>query len=112
MVYARFITTGYYEALGQFALKKFLLLVMFLDHCKRSRLIKEDPCLFCVDADYKASKDILLSFSRDLLTSEGDLVKHLSLLGYLVQHKQTALEEFDYGVTNLAVDLRDGLRLT
>ena len=55
---------------------------------------------------------MLLTLSRDLLAGEGDLVKHLSLLGYRVQHKQTALEEVDYGVTNLAVDLRDGLRLT
>ena len=55
---------------------------------------------------------MLLSFSRDFLAGEGDLVKHLSLLGYRVTHRQTPLEEVDYGVTNLAVDLRDGLRIT
>ena len=55
---------------------------------------------------------MLLEFSRDFLSGEGDLVKHLGLLGYRVKHKQTALEEFDYAVKNIAVDLRDGLRLT
>lgn len=55
---------------------------------------------------------MLLSFSRDFLSGEGDLVKHLGFLGYKVSHRQTALEEVDYAVTNLAVDLRDGLRLT
>ena len=58
------------------------------------------------------SKEVLLEFSRDFLSGEGDLVKHLGLLGYRVKHKQTALEEFDYAVKNIAVDLRDGLRLT
>ena len=46
---------GYYEALSQFAVKKFLLLVMFLDLSKTSRLIQEDPCLFCIDAEHKVS---------------------------------------------------------
>ncbi len=54
---------------------------------------------------------MLLCFSRNYLHREGDLVKHLSYLGYTVSHVQTPLQEFDFGVTNLAVDLRDGLRL-
>ena len=54
----------------------------------------------------------MLEFSREFLAGEGDLVKHLRLIGYQVKHKQTALEEFDYAVKNVAVDLRDGLRLT
>ena len=57
------------------------------------------------------TRDILISFSRDYLAGEGDITKHLSYLGYTVSRKQTPLEEFDYAVTNLAVDLRDGVRL-
>ncbi|KAB1258727.1 Abnormal spindle-like microcephaly-associated protein-like protein [Camelus dromedarius] len=99
------------EALSKFTLKKLLLLVCFLDYAKISRLIDHDPCLFCKDAEFKASKEILLAFSRDFLGGEGDLSRHLSLLGLPVNHVQTPFDEFDFAVTNLAVDLQCGVRL-
>ena len=55
---------------------------------------------------------MLIQFSRDYLSGEGDVTKHLAYMGYTVSHCQTALDEFDYAVTKLGVDLRDGLRLT
>jgi len=55
---------------------------------------------------------VLLAFSRDYLRGEGDITRHLSYLGYTVTHVQTVLDEYDYAVSNLAVDLRDGLKLT
>ncbi|XP_028394821.1 abnormal spindle-like microcephaly-associated protein homolog [Dendronephthya gigantea] len=103
---------GYYEALKKFTLKKFLLLILFLDKAKLTRLIDHDPCLFNKDAEYKSSRFLLLSFSRDYLKGEGDVTKHLGLLNYIVTHEQIPLDEMDYAVTNLAVDLRDGLRIT
>ncbi|XP_032240895.2 abnormal spindle-like microcephaly-associated protein homolog [Nematostella vectensis] len=103
---------GYITQLSKFTLKKFLLLVLFLDHAKLTRLIDHDPCLFNRDAEFKASRDLLLTFSRDYLKGEGDLTKHLSYLGFNVSHQQRAIDEFDYAVTNIATDLRDGLRLT
>lgn len=102
---------GHEEALSAFTLKKFLLLVCFLDHAKLSRLIDHDPCLFCKDAEFKASRDVLLAFSRSFLSGEGDLCRHLSWLGLPVSHVQTPLDEFDFAVTNLAVDLQCGVRL-
>ncbi|XP_056379418.1 abnormal spindle-like microcephaly-associated protein [Hyla sarda] len=102
---------GHEEALSKFTLKKLLLLVFFLDHAKQSRLIDHDPCLFCKDAEFKASKDLLLAFSRDFLSGEGDLSRHLGYLGLAVGHVQTPLDEFDFAVTNLAVDLQCGVRL-
>ncbi|XP_058389715.1 abnormal spindle-like microcephaly-associated protein isoform X2 [Diceros bicornis minor] len=103
---------GHEEALSKFTLKKLLLLVCFLDYAKLSRLIDHDPCLFCKDAEFKTSKDILLAFSRDFLSgSSGDLSRYLSLLGLPVHHIQTPLDEFDFAVTNLAVDLQCGVRL-
>ncbi|KAM9211889.1 abnormal spindle-like microcephaly-associated protein isoform 2-T2 [Dugong dugon] len=102
---------GHEEALSKFTLKKLLLLVCFLDYAKISRLIDHDPCLFCKDADFKASKEILLAFSRDFLSGEGDLSRHLSFLGLPVSHVQTPFDEFDFAVTNLAVDLQCGVRL-
>ncbi|NXD38861.1 ASPM protein, partial [Copsychus sechellarum] len=102
---------GHEEALSKFTLKKLLLLVCFLDFAKRSRMIDHDPCLFCKDAEFKASKDLLLAFSRDFLSGEGDLSRHLGFLGLPVSHIQTPLDEFDFAVTNLAVDLQCGIRL-
>ncbi|NWV40623.1 ASPM protein, partial [Grantiella picta] len=102
---------GHEEALSKFTLKKLLLLICFLDCAKQSRMIDHDPCLFCKDAEFKASKDLLLAFSRDFLSGEGDLSRHLGFLGLPVSHIQTPLDEFDFAVTNLAVDLQCGIRL-
>ncbi|XP_035313151.1 abnormal spindle-like microcephaly-associated protein isoform X1 [Cricetulus griseus] len=102
---------GHEAALSKFTLKKLLLLICFLDYAKISRLIDHDPCLFCKDAEFKASKELLLAFSRDFLRGEGDLSRHLSLLGLPVSHIQTPLDEFDFAVTNIAVDLQCGVRL-
>ena len=99
------------EALKQFTLKKFMQLVYFLDQAKLHRIIKHNPCLFHKDSKTKQSKDLVLAFSRDFLAGEGDIVKHLAYLGFNLTHKQTILDEYDYAVTNLAVDLKDGVRL-
>ncbi|XP_051764927.1 abnormal spindle-like microcephaly-associated protein [Ctenopharyngodon idella] len=102
---------GHEEVLSRFTLKKLLLLVCFLDKAKESRLIEHDPCLFCMDAEFKSSRDLLLAFSRDFLSGEGILSRHLSHLGLAVSHVQTPLDEFNFAVKNLAVDLRCGIRL-
>ncbi|KAJ9587882.1 hypothetical protein L9F63_018694 [Diploptera punctata] len=112
--------TGFDEAMKKFILKKFLLLVYFLDKSKEKRLISHDPCLFCRNAELKvsrifigkSSREILLSFSRELLSGIGDITKHLKSLGYVVTQNQTYLDEFQYAVSCLGVDLRDGVRLT
>ncbi|KAG2461745.1 ASPM protein, partial [Polypterus senegalus] len=97
---------GHEEALSRFTLKKLLLLVCFLDQAKESRLIDHDPCLFCLDSQFKCTKDLLLAFARDFLSGEGILSRHLSYMGLPVSHMQTPLDEFDFAVRNLAVDLR------
>ncbi|XP_063422495.1 abnormal spindle-like microcephaly-associated protein homolog [Mytilus trossulus] len=102
---------GYAEAISRHLLKKFLILVFFLDHAKSNRLVPQDPCLFCKDAEYKTCKTMLIEFSRDYLAGEGDITRHLGYLGYQIKHTQTAMDEFDYAVSNLATDLKDGIRL-
>jgi len=42
---------------------------------------------------------------------EGDIIRHLLFMGYSVTHTQAPLDEYDFMVKNLAVDLRDGVRL-
>jgi hypothetical protein len=50
-------------------------------------------------------------FLHGRLVGEGNLLRHLELLGYRLRYAQSPLAEYPYRVTNLAVDLRDGLRL-
>lgn len=42
---------------------------------------------------------------------EGAVMRHLTILGYKLQHEQSPLHEFDFSVGCLAADLRDGIRL-
>uniref|UniRef100_A0A4W5RMW7 Assembly factor for spindle microtubules n=1 Tax=Hucho hucho TaxID=62062 RepID=A0A4W5RMW7_9TELE len=102
---------GHEGALSRFTLKKLLLLVCFLDKAKESRMIEHDPCLFCMDAEFKTTKDLLLAFSRDFLSGEGILPRHLGYMGLPVSHVQTPLDEFNFAVKNLSVDLKCGIRL-
>ncbi|RUS79093.1 hypothetical protein EGW08_013146 [Elysia chlorotica] len=103
---------GYAGAVARHTVKKFLLLVYFLDYAKTSRLIEHDPCLFCKDAEIKSSREILVQFSREVLSGEGDITRHLAYLGYKVCQEQRPIDEFDFAVKNLSSDLKDGLRLS
>lgn len=63
------------------------------------------------NSQYKSSISIIHALARLLLPSLGDIVRPLSLMGYTIEHTQHPLEEFSYTVGNLAVDMRDGVRL-
>ncbi|CAM9214746.1 unnamed protein product, partial [Phaeothamnion confervicola] len=115
----------YNAALGRHAVECYLLLVLFLDRAKRNNLLPHRPCLFRVAATpghptstasngggalIKSSEAMIRGLCQ-FLRGEGDLVRHLGKAGYAVPHRQTYIDEFDYRVVNLAVDLRDGVRL-
>lgn len=120
----------YFDALMESFVRKFLLLVKFLDAAiaRRRDAFLHFPCLFRVstaapasvkaaaadgndDAPIKRSQDVVAAFCRLFLASEGRIDKHLRQLGYVLTHEQTALDEVDVEIKNLAVDLRDGVRL-
>ncbi|XP_073945127.1 microtubule assembly factor abnormal spindle [Choristoneura fumiferana] len=103
---------AYMEAIKKFTLKKFFMLIFFLDQAKQKKLISHDPCLFRRNAICKESREIVIRFTRELIAGIGDITKHLRPLGYVVSHKQTYLDEYIYAVQNIAVDIRDGVRLT
>ncbi|XP_068632187.1 protein abnormal spindle [Battus philenor] len=103
---------AYMEAIKKFTLKKFFLLVFFLDKAKQKKLISHDPCLFCRNAVCKESREVVIRFTRELIAGIGDITKHLRPLGYVVCHKQSYLDEYKYAVLNIALDIRDGVRLT
>ena len=92
--------------------RRVLALIVLLDRAKLAKVLSTDPCLFLPTHAIKSSREMAQEFSRCFLSGGvGDINKHLSLLGVSLAHKQTALHEFDFGVTSLAVDLRDGVRL-
>lgn len=103
--------TAFITQMNKFMLKKFLFLVYFLDHSKINKLIRHDPCLFHKKANIKDSRALLLAFSREVLSGIGDITKVLKSYEYVVSYKQTYLDEFDYAVTSIQNDLRDGVRL-
>lgn len=103
---------AYAEHIKKFSLKKILSLIYFLDVAKNKKIIKHNPCLFLKTSEHKETKDILLRFSSSLLGNIGDILRDLRRIGIVLTHKQTYIDEFDYAFRNLAIDLRDGVRLT
>uniref|UniRef100_A0A182NAD0 Calponin-homology (CH) domain-containing protein n=1 Tax=Anopheles dirus TaxID=7168 RepID=A0A182NAD0_9DIPT len=106
------LSTAYAEHMQKFTLRTVLCLLLFLDTAKRRKLIKHNPCLFERSAPYKETREILVRFSSNLVSGVGDITKHLRRVGYTLSHKQRFLDEYDYAFEDLAVDLRDGVRLT
>ena len=49
------------------------------------------------------------TFCRDYMSGGvGDLNKHLGILGLKLSYVQTALDEYNFCVTSIAVELKDG----
>lgn len=93
-------------------LYRIMVLIFFLDQAKMSNVLDKVPRLFAKGAAVKSSRELLLTFCRECLSSEGDFIKHLSRMGLTVSYKQDPVDELDFNITNLATDLRDGSRLT
>lgn len=51
-------------------------------------------------------------FLRDRLQGAGDIMRHLASKGFKLEYHQDLRSEFDFRIQNLAVDLRDGMRLS
>jgi hypothetical protein len=94
------------------ALKRLLAIILFLDRAKASNTFDAKPaCLFVATAQFKSSKALLCRLSAELLSGEGDIVRHMAAMGYVLSCEQHPLDEFSFRVANLADDLRDGVRL-
>ena len=87
-----------------------LMLINLLDKAKAKKLIS--GCLFRTESPHKSSTAILHDLSRLVLPSMGDITRPLGHLNYQVGYVQYPLQEYEYNITNLATDLRDGVRLT
>ena len=91
-------------------LRKIFSLIFVLDYCK-TKQIMDVPILFEKTSEVKSSKEFLITFCKEFLRGEGDIMRHLSTMQYNVSFSQSYVDEFDYTVKNLAVDLRDGVRI-
>ncbi|VDM18166.1 unnamed protein product [Hydatigera taeniaeformis] len=101
----------YTEHYNQQIVKRCLTLIWLLDQAKVKRLLRLDPCLFNISAPVKSSEEVCQNLGRAYLSRETNLARTLAVLGANLSVVQKPLDEFDFTVTNLAVDLRDGLRL-
>ena len=91
--------------------KKFLALVLVIDSVRMNRLLGSS-CLFTLESGVKSSKQVLINFCMEFLQKQGDFPKYLeNNLQYEVFFEQTLRDEFDYSVSSLMCDLRDGVRL-
>uniref|UniRef100_A0A1B0GHN7 Calponin-homology (CH) domain-containing protein n=2 Tax=Lutzomyia longipalpis TaxID=7200 RepID=A0A1B0GHN7_LUTLO len=105
-------TAEYGEKIKKFTLKQMLHLIYLLDRAKECRIIRHNPCLFVKQAPWKESGEVMKQLTSLLVTNVGDILRYLKRIGYVLEHKQTYIDEFDYAFGNLATDLRDGIRLT
>ena len=91
------------------AVLRSLMLVLLLDMAAETKVVKGN--LFRTSSKLKSSRDVLTELSALLLPFIGDVHRSLSHLNYHLLHTQFPLSEYDYKISNLATDLRDGVRL-
>ena len=91
-------------------MQRCLMMILLIDTAKNSGVIATN--IFRTRSVHKSSLAVLAELMSILHPSCGDAVRPLSHLHYTLKHTQYALSEYDYTIRNLAVDLRDGIRLT
>ncbi|KAJ6037275.1 hypothetical protein N7540_001554 [Penicillium herquei] len=89
-----------------------IMLVALMDRAKQSLGSSLPRQLFVPSSLFKSSVGVLQALARVLLPSCGDIVKPVTHLGCSLSYKQNELQEYNYQMENIAVDLRDGVRLT
>ncbi|KAF2470326.1 uncharacterized protein BDR25DRAFT_334414 [Lindgomyces ingoldianus] len=87
-----------------------LMLILLLDQAKRANILP--GCLFQTSSPHKTSIEVLHFLSSMVLPSLGDITRPLNHLNYKVSHIQYPLQEYTYHISNIAIDLRDGIILT
>ncbi|KAJ5807789.1 hypothetical protein N7474_009058 [Penicillium riverlandense] len=89
-----------------------IMLVALLDKTRQSPASAVPRQLFVASSPFKSSADILQALARLLLPSCGDIIKPLGHLDCHLTYKQHQLQEYSYQIDNIAIDFRDGVRLT
>lgn len=89
-----------------------ILLIILLDKARECSETSFSRCLFLSSSPYKSSLAVLQALTRFLLPSCGDVGKAVAQIDCQLTYEQHPLKEYEYEISNLAVDLRDGVRLT
>ncbi|OJK01024.1 hypothetical protein ASPACDRAFT_59824 [Aspergillus aculeatus ATCC 16872] len=88
-----------------------IMIIVLLDQAKRCSEVSLPHLLFHPSSLYKSSNTVLQALGQLLLPSCGDIIKALYHLDCQLSYEQQPLAEYHFGINNIAVDLRDGVRL-
>uniref|UniRef100_J3MLC9 Calponin-homology (CH) domain-containing protein n=1 Tax=Oryza brachyantha TaxID=4533 RepID=J3MLC9_ORYBR len=96
---------GYGEAVGNITLKRIFLLAAALDRAKvESALPLESgidgldggsPLLFCCQTQIKSSRQVVQESLGEVMHGEGDLLMHLTTMGYKLNYQQKVIAPSD-----------------
>ncbi|PGH12939.1 hypothetical protein AJ80_06544 [Polytolypa hystricis UAMH7299] len=89
-----------------------IMMIVLLDKARLSPDTTIPRRLFTTSSKYKSSAAVLQALGRMMLPAAGDIIRPLSHLDCHVAYEQHPLQEYEYRINNLAVDLRDGILLT
>ncbi|GFF55152.1 abnormal spindle-like microcephaly-associated protein homolog [Aspergillus udagawae] len=89
-----------------------IMMVILLDKARLCPGTMLPSCLFRSSSSFKSSAAVMQALARLLLPASGDILKSLKHLDCYLSYEQHQLQEYEYQMSNLAVDLRDGVRLT
>ncbi|KAF4183587.1 hypothetical protein CNMCM7927_008981 [Aspergillus lentulus] len=89
-----------------------IMMVILLDKARLCPGTILSSCLFRSSSSFKSSTAVMQALARLLLPASGDILKSLKHLDCHLSYEQHQLQEYEYQMSNLAVDLRDGVRLT
>ncbi|RAH78731.1 hypothetical protein BO86DRAFT_176220 [Aspergillus japonicus CBS 114.51] len=88
-----------------------IMIIVLLDQAKQCSAVSLPRLLFQPSSLYKSSNAVLQALGQLLLPSCGDIIKALYHLDCQLFYEQQSLAEYEFGISNIAVDLRDGVRL-
>ena len=97
--------------LGKAFLVKAVRLVALLDAAKSARLLTHNPLLFRRQAEIKSSAELLRLLLSTTATGTGMDPRRLLGKTLTLAVSQTPAEEFNFLVSDLTTDIRDGIRL-
>ncbi|KAI9931643.1 hypothetical protein MW887_010220 [Aspergillus wentii] len=89
-----------------------IMIVVLLDKARLTTGTMLPRRLFVSSSLLKSSAGVIQNLARLLLPAPGDIIKSLYHVDCQLSYKQHELQEYEYQISNLAVDLRDGVRLT
>ncbi|KAI2252675.1 hypothetical protein LOZ10_006315 [Ophidiomyces ophidiicola] len=89
-----------------------VMMILLLDKARLAAGTSLPRCLFLASSSYKSSAAALQALMSMLNPTVGDVLRPLSHIDCQVGYEQYCLQEYEYRIKNLAVDLRDGVLLT